>query len=501
MNTSLYACGPPSWLPGILKRVSQTPVATRQVFRVILFTAGKYITMTIRSIMLFGAPLTAALLYLLLRHAGIEYVIAITAAITVLTAIWWVTETISIPATSLIPFFAFPLANVLTHREAAAGLGSPVILLLMGGFMLARSLEKSGVHRRFALAILHTVGGSGKRIVFAFMLTAALLSMWISNTATTLILIPIALAVLKQVENKALSVAVVLGVAYSASLGGVATLIGTPPNIIFAGIYSEFTGMDYTFVQWMKIGLPVVLCGLPLMALWLTRKVRWRETLELPAADPWQVNEARVLAVFGITIVLWITRSEPFGGWSGLLGTPDVGDATVALAAVVVMFILPSGKGDNLLDWKTAVDIPWGMLLLFASGITIARAFSSSGLAELIAQQLTVLAQLPLPLLLLCICLGVTFLTEITSNTATTTLLMPIFAATALAVGVSPELMMVPAAMSASCAFMLPVATVPNAIVFGTGHVTIREMVREGLALNLILALVIAMVCYAGLAT
>ena len=451
------------------------------------------------SIMLFAAPLAAVLLFFLLRHSGIEYVIAVTAAITLLTATWWVTETIPIPATSLIPFFAFPLANVLTHKEAAAGLGSPVILLLMGGFMLAKSLERSGVHRRFALAILHTVGGSGKRIVFAFMLTGASLSMWISNTATTLILIPIALAVLKQVDNKELAIAVVLGLAHSSSLGGVATLIGTPPNIIFSGIYSEFTGLEYTFLDWMKIGLPVVACGLPLMALWLTRNVTWNETLDLPTAGAWQVNEIRVLAVFATTIVLWITRSEPFGGWSGLLGTPGVGDATVALAAVLVMFILPSGKGDRLLDWKTAVDIPWGMLILFASGITIAKAFSSSGLAELIAQKLAVLAMFPLPVLLLCICLGVTFLTEITSNTATTTLLMPIFAATAMAVGVSPELMMIPAAMSASCAFMLPVATVPNAIVFGTGYVTIREMVRGGFVLNLILAVVITVVCYLAL--
>ncbi len=455
--------------------------------------------MTIKSITLFAAPLASVLLFFLLQYFDIEYVIAMTAAITLLTATWWVTETIPIPATSLIPFFAFPLTNVLTHKEAAAGLGSPVILLLMGGFMLAKSLERSGVHRRFALAILHTVGGSGKRIVFAFMLTGASLSMWISNTATTLILIPIALAVLKQVENKALAIAVVLGLAHSSSLGGVATLIGTPPNIIFSGIYSEFTGLEFTFVDWMKIGLPVVACGLPLMALWLTRNVTWKETLDLPTAGPWQMNEIRVLAVFGTTIVLWITRSEPFGGWSGLLGTPGVGDATVALAAVLVMFILPSGKGDRLLDWKTAVDIPWGMLILFASGITIAKAFSSSGLAELIAQKLAVLAMFPVPVLLLCICLGVTFLTEITSNTATTTLLMPIFAATAMAVGVSPELMMIPAAMSASCAFMLPVATVPNAIVFGTGYVTIREMVQGGFVLNLILAVVITVVCYLAL--
>ena len=449
-----------------------------------------------KSVMLFAAPLAAVLLFFLLRHFGIEYAIAMTAAITLLTASWWVTESLPIPATSLIPFFAFPLFGVLSHKEAAAGLGSHVILLLMGGFMLAKSLEKSGVHKRFALMMLNVVGGSGKRIVFAFMLTAALLSMWISNTATTLILIPIALAVLKHVDDPVLSVAVVLGLAHAASVGGIATLIGTPPNIIFAGIYTEFTNQDYAFVEWMKLGLPIVIFGIPLMALWLSRNVKSTEAPTIPDAGQWSSGEARVLLVFGITVLLWITRSEPFGGWSGLLGTPGVGDSTVALAAVVAMFLIPSGQGDGLLDWKTAVDIPWGMLLLFASGITIAKAFSSSGLAELIGQQLQVLATLPTFLLIMCICLSVTFLTEITSNTATTTLLMPIFAATALAAGLRPELMMIPAAMSASCAFMLPVATVPNAIAFGTGHVTIKRMMREGFVLNLIMAFVITFVCY-----
>ncbi len=452
--------------------------------------------MKIKTIMLFAGPLAAVLLFLVLRYFDHDYAIAMTAAITLLTASWWITETIPIPATSLIPFFAFPLTNVLTHKEAAAGLGSHVILLLMAGFMLARALEKSGVHRRFALMILNTVGGSGKRIVLAFMITAALLSMWISNTATTLMLIPIALAVLKHVDDQDLSIAVVLGLAYAASVGGTATLIGTPPNIIFAGVYAEFTNQEYTFARWMKTGLPIVICSLPLMALWLTRNVTWDQDLIIPEAGEWRREEKRVLVVFAMTVFLWITRVEPFGGWSGLLGVPGVGDGTVALAAVVVMFLAPSGGGGRLLDWESAVAIPWGMLLLFASGLTIAKAFSSSGLAELIGQQLAVLAALPVPVLILCICLSVTFLTEITSNTATTTLLMPILAATAIAVGVSPELMMIPAAISASCAFMLPVATVPNAIVFGSGKVSMQRMVREGLALNLMLALIVTFICY-----
>lgn len=450
--------------------------------------------MNTKSISLFAAPLSAILLFFLLRYFDIGYEIAMTAAVTLLTATLWITEAIPIPATSLIPFFAFPLTGVLSFKQVATGL-SPVMLLLMGGLMLAKSLEKSGVHRRFALAALNMIGGRGKRIVFAFMLTAGLLSMWISNTATTLILLPIALAVIKRADNRELTIAVVLGLAYSASLGGVATLIGTPPNIVFAGIYTEFTGQYYSFAGWMMTGVPVVILGLPLMALWLTRNVKWKETLSLPAAEAWRVNEVRVLVVFGITILLWITRAAPLGGWSGLLGVTGIGDGHVAMAGVVAMFLVPSGQGDRLLDWKTAVEIPWSILLFFISAVVIAKAFSSSGLAELIAQRLAVLATLPVPLLILCICLGVTFLTEITSNIATTALLLPVFAATALAVGVSPELMMIPATISASCAFMLPISTVPNAIVFGTGQVTIREMVREGAILNFILALVITLVC------
>ena len=450
--------------------------------------------MNTRSVTLFAAPLSAILLFFLLRYLDIGYEIAMTAAVTLLTATLWITEAIPIPATSLIPFFAFPLTNILSYKQVATGL-SPVLLLLMGGLMLAKSLEKSGVHRRFALAALNIIGGRGKRIVFAFMLTAALLSMWISNTATTLILLPIALAVLKRADNRELTIAVILGLAYSASLGGVATLIGTPPNIVFAGIYTEFTGRYYPFADWMMTGVPVVILGLPLMALWLTRNVKWKETLSLPAAETWRVNEVRVLVVFGITILLWITRAAPSGGWSGLLGAPGIGDGHVAMAGVAAMFLVPSGQGGRLLDWKTAVEIPWSILLFFISAVVIAKAFSASGLAELIAQRLAILATLPVPLLILCICLGVTFLTEIMSNIAATALLLPVFAATALAVGVSPELMMIPATISASCAFMLPISTVPNAIVFGTGQVTIRDMVREGAILNFILALVITLVC------
>jgi sodium-dependent dicarboxylate transporter 2/3/5 len=286
-----------------------------------------------------------------------------------------------------------------------------------------------------------------------------------------------ALAVLARSGDPRLAVPLLLGIAYGASVGGTGTLIGTPPNVIFAGVYQQATGQEYGFVRWMQTGLPVVILAIPAMALWLSRNLRGAQPIELRPAGAWRKPEVRVMVVFGITILAWITRSEPFGGWSGLMGLEGTGDSTVALAAVVVMFLVPDGEDGRLLDWKMAGSIPWGMLLLFAGGICIAAAFTVF-------------------LLILAICLTVTFLTEITSNTATATLLMPVLAAAAVGAKVAPELLMIPAAISASCAFMLPVATAPNAIVYATDRLTIAHMAREGFALNLIVAVIVATVSY-----
>lgn len=443
--------------------------------------------------------LVSMAVYLLMHMSGVDRNIATTAAITAFTAWLWITEALSIPVTSLIPIAAFPLFGVLSFNDAASGLGNHAIILLMGGFMMAKGLEKSGVHRRMALGILHAVGArGGKRIVIAFMLTSALLSMWISNTATALMLMPIALAVLGHLKDERLTLPVVLGVAFACNLGGIATLVGTPSNVILAGIYQQTTGAEFSFLRWMKLGLPVVLIGLPLMALWLVRNVEKGHRVELPPQGEWKIEEKRVLVVFLVTVFLWIFRAEPFGGWSGLIGGSLAGDSTVALMSVIAMFLIPSGKekGDHLLTWEWAGDIPWGMLLLFAGGITIAKAFQVSGLAELVGANMANSLNLPPYLLILAICLTVTLLTEMTSNTATTTLLMPILAATAVATGIPPEMLMVPAAMSASCAFMLPVATTTNAIAYGTGYVTITQMAKEGFALNLMMAFVISSCCY-----
>ncbi|MFN0025160.1 MAG: SLC13 family permease [Parvularculaceae bacterium] len=448
---------------------------------------------------IFGGLAASALAGALAAAFGQPQAIVATIAITALTAAWWITEALPIPATSIVPFALFPMAGVLDHREAAAALGDHVIILLMGGFMLSKGLEKSGVHERLALYMIAAVGASGKRLVFGFMIATAMISMWVSNTSTVLMIMPIALAILARSQDRSLDAPVVLGVAYAASIGGLGTLIGTPPNVIFAGIYERTTGAEFGFLEWMKIGVPVVIIATPLAALWLTRKVTARETIAIPDPGRWRTGEIRTLIVFAVTVVLWVTRSEPFGGWSGWLGIEGAGDSTVALLAVIALFLIPDGKGDALLDWKTAVDIPWGMLLLFAGGIAIAAGFEQSGLSALIGTSLTGAQTLPVFALMLTICLVVTYMSEITSNTAVATLTLPVLAAAAAGTGLAPAILMVPAAMAASSGFMLPVSTAPNAIAYGTGRVSVGQMAREGAALNLMLAVVIAGVCYFSL--
>ncbi|MFT5681143.1 MAG: sodium-dependent dicarboxylate transporter 2/3/5 [Myxococcota bacterium] len=450
---------------------------------------------TTRLLSLASGPLLAAISVGAALFAGLDAPAAWTAGVAAWCVAWWISEPIPIPATSLIPFAAFPAIGVLDHKTVASAYGHTLILLLLGGFILSTAMAKSGAHRRLALGIVTLVGGGGRRLVLGFMLACALCSMWISNTATTLMLLPVVGAVLERADKR-LTTPLLLGLAYSASIGGLGTPVGTPPNVIFMGIYREATGTDVSFLQWMSIGIPAVAILLPLAWLWLTRNLADTPAVELPTLPPWRSAERRVLAVFAITALLWVTRTAPFGGWSGALSMEGVGDSTVALAAVVALFVLPDGEGGPMLDWKTAREIPWGLLLLFGGGIAIARAFGASGLSEAIGGAMTGLMTLPTLLLIGAVCLSVTFLTEVTSNTATTTLLMPVLAAAGLAAGIDPALLMIPAALSASCAFMLPVATAPNAIVFGTGKVTTRTMAREGLVLNLVGAVCLTGVCW-----
>jgi len=454
---------------------------------------------TARAWALVAGPAFAVAAGLGLRF-GVEFEPAAcwTAGITALCAVWWISEALPIPATALVPFAAFPLTGVLTHRQVAGAYGDTLILLFLGGFLLSAAMERSGAHRRLALGMVRLVGGvGGRRLVLGFMLASAALSMWITNTATALMLLPIALAVLQGGDEDRLAVPLLLGVAYGASIGGLGTPIGSPPNGIFIGVHREVTGEDFGFVDWMRIGVPVVALFLPLAWWWLTRGLRGSRPLRLPPTTAWRAAEARVLVVFALTACAWVTREGPSGGWSGLLGLAGtVDDSTVALAAAVALFVVSDGRGGRLLDWETAARIPWGILVLFGGGIAIARAFVASGLSDELARGLVGLARWPMLAMLLALCLVVTFLTEVTSNTATASVLMPLLAAAGTAAGADPTLMMIPAALSCSCAFMLPVATPPNAIVFGSGRVPIRAMAREGAVLNLIGAGVITLVVY-----
>jgi len=441
-----------------------------------------------------AGPVSAFILYMVLVNISWASAPAITAAVTLWCAIWWIFEPIPIPFTSLLPLAIFPLLGILSPAQVGQAYGSPLILLLLGGFILSTAMADSGAHRRLALYMVSLFGGSSARgLVMGFMAAAALLSMWISNTATTLMLLPVALAVLDRAEAK-LAIPLLLGIAYAASIGGIGTPIGTPPNLVFMQVYGNEFGDTPSFPEWMSWGLPVVIIFVPLAALWLTRGLRLSSAVHIPEVGHWTSYERRVLVMFSITALFWMTRQEPFGGWSNLLGLPQANDASVALLAVVAMAMIPDGKGGRLLHWHSAVKIPWGVLILFGGGIAIASAFVETGLADIIAGRLTALAELPHWLLILSVCLVVTFMTEVTSNTATSSLLMPLLAATAQATEIDPMLLMVPAAMSASCAFMLPVATAPNAIMYGSGKFTIRDMARNGLVLNLIGAVVITLV-------
>jgi sodium-dependent dicarboxylate transporter 2/3/5 len=447
--------------------------------------------------LLLAGPLVALTVYQLLSHGGLETTAAITGGVALWCVLWWVFEPIPIPATSLIPFAMFQITGVLDKNQVAQAYGSPLILLMLGGFILSKAMERSGAHRRIALYMIRLFGGnSSRQLVLGFMAASALLSMWISNTATTLMLLPVAMAILDSAEDKALAVPLMLGVAYAASIGGIGTPVGTPPNVVFMQVYEETVGKEISFLQWMSWGIPVVIAMVPLAGLWITRSLSYDGGFHLPSVGQWRSEEKRVLWVFAFTALAWVTRQEPFGGWSEWFGLPGANDASVALVAAILLFVLPNGRNERLMDWNTAATIPWGVLLLFGGGICLAKAFVSSGLSAVIGDWMLVLAHWPVFLMMLALCLCVTFMTETTSNMASTVLLMPVLAAAAMAVGIDPRLLMVPAAISASCAFMLPVATAPNSIVFGSGYITTRQMASEGFALNLMGTLVISSLCY-----
>ena len=443
--------------------------------------------------------LVAAVIAGLLSHLFCQSQAAsITSAVAILCVFWWIFEPIPIPVTSLVPMALLPLLGVISPADVGAAYGSPLILLLMGGFLLSKGMESTGAHTRIALTVVRLVGANEpRRLILGFMLAAALLSMWISNTATVLMLLPVALAVIASSSApKALAPPLLLGLAWACSIGGLGTPIGTPPTLIFMQVYEETTGTAVSFSEWMSWGIPVVAVMVPAIALFLARQVPNDLTVALPDIGEWRSAEKRVLVIFVLTALAWMTRTEPFGGWREWLDMPMANDAAVAFCAVIAMFVSRDKTGEPLISWEQASAIPWGVLLLFAGGITLAKGFVASGLSTQVGELLANLALVPTLFAIVMVAILVTALTEATSNTATTALLMPILAAASMAAHIDPLILMVPAAMSASCAFMLPVATAPNAVVFGTGQIGIQTMVRWGIWVNVLGVVVISAVVF-----
>ena len=467
-----------------------------------------------RSILFLG-PMLFVLLQLIGKPQSMPAPAYDVLCITFWMALWWVFEAIPIWVTALLPIILFPLTGALDIETTTAAYGHKYVFLYLGGFILAVSIEKWNLHRRIALSIIDLIGTNIKSIILGFMVATAFLSMWISNTATSVMMLPIGTAIITQLrdnpntnanENKLFGKALMLAIAYSASIGGIATLIGTPPNLVFAGIVAELYGIEISFFKWLMLGLPISTFLLFICWKYLTTKAfnfkqeqfpGGKEEIKRLLVQLGKMNkqEKRVLVVFTITAFCWISRSfllQPY--------LPFLDDTIIAMTAAVCLFIIPSGKPkQKLISWEEAVKIPWGIILLFGGGMALAKAFGDSGLAVWIGEQLRNLENLPLFLLVVVLITVVNFLTEVTSNLATTAMLLPILAAMAVALDLHPYFLMVAATLAASCAFMLPVATPPNAVVFGSGQLRISDMIRTGIWMNIISIIILSLVVYFAL--
>ncbi|MEK4081821.1 SLC13 family permease [Solibacillus sp. FSL K6-1126] len=461
---------------------------------------------TAQMIGLFLGPLLFVLTLLFFQPEGLSTEARGVLASTIWIATWWITEAIPIPATSLLPLVLFPLTNSLDMKVTASSYGDETIFLFMGGFIIALAMEKWNLHRRIAISIISMVGTNMDRIVLGFMIATGFLSMWISNTATAMMMIPIGLAIINQVadglkndpsidtspQRFAFGKALMLGIAYSASLGGIATLIGTPPNTLLAGAINKMYGIELSFAGWMLFGVPFAWIFIFVTWIYLVkiafpsklktlpggRAVIDKQKKDLGAAS---IEEKLVFVVFALAAFSWITRTFLLSKF-----VDGLTDGMIAVIFAIVLFAIPSvnRKGDRLMDWQTAVKLPWGILLLFGGGLAIASGFVSTGLSEWIGAQLMGLEGVSVIVLIFLVAALVLALTEITSNTATASMMYPIMASLAVALGVHPYALMIAAGVAASCAFMLPVATPPNAAVFGSGYIKITDMMKAGFALN-----------------
>ena len=491
--------------------------------------AEKPHTRTIRLLGLLAGLALAAAIYALMPQ-DVPHNAKLTAATAVLMGVWWMTEALPLPATALIPLVVFPtLGEDITLDKVGASYGNNIIFLFMGGFLLALAMQRWNLHRRIALLTVKVMGTKPSQMVAGFMVATGFLSMWVSNTATAVMMLPIGVSVLllvtkigsgdgetapataeaggsrdtgevdlqddqlkEEVVKSNFGTALMLGIAYSASIGSLGTIIGTPPNTLMAGYLSDAHDITIGFGQWMLVGVPLAVVLMALCWLLLTKVLFKPEISEIPGGKeligeelhklgPMSSGEKRVLALFVLAAAAWIL--VPI-----LFDDPMISDAGIAVAVGLLLFLCPAGAapGVRLLDWETAVKLPWGVLLLFGGGLALSAQFSTSGLTEWIGQQVQGLGGLPVVLLVLLMAGGILLLTELTSNTATAATFLPVAGGVAMGIGVDPMLLAIPVALAATCAFMLPVATPPNAIAFGSGYVTVSQMIRGGVWLNLI---------------
>ena len=427
-----------------------------------------------------------------------------TMAVALMMVVFWITETIPLYVTALIPIVLFPILNIQTISKTTASFGHPLIFLFLGGFLLAEGIQKWGLHKRIALNIIKIIGVSPKKIIAGFMLSSAFLSMWISNTATALMMLPIGLSVIAVIKSskkiseqmqREFSVALLLAIAYSCSIGGITTLIGTPPNAFMSAFMMETYHVDIDFAKWILIGLPFTLVSLPITYFLLTKVIfnlnidlnidKYIIEGEIKKIGKITTEEKIIQLVFLLTALLWITRPLIAKYVNG------ISDSGTAIFAALLLFIIPSkNKSTAILEWKDAKNISWGILLLLGGGLSLAAGVKNSGLATWIANSILGHGEIPILLMIIILVTAIIFLTELSSNIATTAAFLPIIASIGVGMGINPLQFVVPATIAASCAFMLPVATPPNAIIFSSNQVTIKDMARAGLLLNIVFVIV-----------
>ncbi|GGP14070.1 SLC13 family permease [Oceanobacillus neutriphilus] len=461
-------------------------------------------------------PLLFVLTMVFFQPEGLSFAGKSVLASTLWVATWWITEALPIPATSLLPLILIPITGAMDGKDVASAYGNDIIFLFLGGFFIATAMEKWNLHKRIALFIIAVIGTSIQRILLGFMAATGFLSMWVSNTAAVMMMIPMGLAITVQVANvlkgkpeekelPKFEKSLIFGIGYAGTIGGLGTLIGTPPNIILAGQLDELFGVSLSFATWMLFAVPVVVLMLFFTWIYLGRFAFKTSIKELPGGRDLIQNERHKLGrvayeekivafVFLFAALMWITKDLL---WTGtIINIPGISDGMIAVLAAILLFAIPAKKESRILSWKDSRDIPWGVLLLFGGGLAIAAGFTQTGLSDWLGQQLTVLDGFHLLVIISAATLMIMALTEITSNTATATMILPVVGALAVALNIHPFALMIPCAMAANCAFMLPVGTPPNAIIFGTGKLKIIEMVKSGFWVNVVATAIIILAVY-----